>query len=115
MSKRSNQKMHEKHSWIYEKLYIVESKSEETYVDSLRFFKIVHFIFIFLKLYVKDTILGSVKKKVVSYWTDRIMDIRNTTINRVESSHNCLKKYLSNSMSDTCKNWASINKIIKVL
>lgn len=75
----------------------------------------MHNFILFLKLYVKDTILGSVKKKVVSYWTDRVMDIRNTTTNRVESSYNCLKKYLGNSMSDTCKNWASIDNIIKVL
>jgi hypothetical protein len=53
--------------------------------------------------YVEDTILGPVKEKVVSAWTNRFMHLDSITRNRVESTHARLKLYIQNCLGDICK------------
>ena len=62
--------------------------------------------------YVESTILDQVKEKIVCAWTDQVMHLRNTTTNRVESAHACMKNWLGNNKGDLITCWDSVNQMI---
>ncbi|MCI40346.1 protein FAR1-RELATED SEQUENCE 6-like, partial [Trifolium medium] len=70
---------------------ILNSEMEEEYADSILIFRELCTEFPTFVDYVENTILGPMKEKVVSAWTNRIMHLGNTTTNRVESTHARLK------------------------
>ncbi|GAU46063.1 hypothetical protein TSUD_401420 [Trifolium subterraneum] len=88
---------------------ILESVTKEEYADSIVSFRQLCAEFPIFVDYVESTILGLVKEKVVSAWTNRVIHLGNTTTNRVESTHARLKLYIQNCMGDICKNWESIS------
>ncbi|XP_058775209.1 uncharacterized protein LOC131649464 [Vicia villosa] len=63
--------------------------------------------------YVESIILDQVKEKIVCAWTGQVRHLGNTTTNRVESDHACLKNWLGNSKGDLCADWDSVNRIIQ--
>ncbi|KAH1260779.1 hypothetical protein GmHk_02G003818 [Glycine max] len=62
--------------------------------------------------YVKETWIIPHKEKFVSAWTNKVMHLRNTTTNRVESAHSSLKRLLQNSLGDLCSVWDVMNNMI---
>ncbi|KAL5187707.1 PKS-NRPS hybrid synthetase [Glycine soja] len=62
--------------------------------------------------YVKETWIIPHKEKFVSAWTNKVMHLGNTTINRVESAHSSLKRLLQNSIGDLCSVWDALNNMI---
>ena len=62
---------------------IVEHDSEKTYVDNGSLIKIVCMEFSKISGYMETTILRQMVEKVVWYWTDHIVNIRNTMTNIV--------------------------------
>jgi hypothetical protein len=89
-------------------LAIVDSKTEETYIDNWTLFKVVCAKFPKFLVYVEKAILDLVKEKFVRYWVDKNLHIGNTTTNRAESAHARLKKYPSSSMGDFSANWKGV-------
>ena len=85
-------------------LNIVDSETEETYIDNWIRFKVVCGKFSKFLDYVEKTILDPVKEKFVRFWVGRNHHMRNTKTNRAESAHARLKKYLSSSMGDFSTN-----------
>ncbi|XP_058746429.1 uncharacterized protein LOC131619338 [Vicia villosa] len=63
--------------------------------------------------YVESTILDKVKEKFVCVWTDNVRHLGNTTTNRVESTHASLKNWLANNTGDLCRDWDTVNLMIK--
>jgi hypothetical protein len=91
---------------------ILDSENEESYADSVIRFRQLCIPFPTIIEYVKSTILGPVKEKVVTAWTKRHMHLSNTTTNRCESTHARLKKYIQDTMGDFIKNWECIGKML---
>jgi len=60
---------------------------EKAYVDNCNRFKVVCEKFPKFLEYVKSTILGPVKEKIMRFWVNKVMHMRNTTTNRAESTH----------------------------
>jgi hypothetical protein len=83
---------------------IVDSETEEAYIDNWNRFKVVCGIFPKFLEYVEKTIFDPVKEKVVRFWVDKAIHMGNTTTNRVKSAHARLKNYMSRSMSDLSTN-----------
>lgn len=54
--------------------------------------------------YVETAILGPMEEKIVNFWVNQVMHMRNTTTNRTEYVHYRLKRYLTSSMSDVITN-----------
>jgi len=79
---------------------IVNSDTEEAYVNNCNRFKVVCEIFPKFLEYVESTILGPLKEKVMKFWVNKIMHMGNITTNRAESAHNRLKNHLTSSMGD---------------
>ncbi|KAJ1421320.1 Protein FAR-RED IMPAIRED RESPONSE 1 [Sesbania bispinosa] len=52
------------------------------------------------------------KEKFVGAWIDRVMHLRNTTSNRVESAHVRLKRLLQDSRGNICNCWDAMNNLI---
>ena len=63
--------------------------------------------------YVESTILGPVMEKIVKFWVNKVMYMRNTTTNRVESPHSRLKKYMTSSMGDLSTNWKQVHNMLE--
>ncbi|XP_058762138.1 uncharacterized protein LOC131635532 [Vicia villosa] len=63
--------------------------------------------------YVSRTILDKEKEKFVCEWTDNVRHLENTTTNRVKSEHASLKIWLANNKGDWCRDWDSVNLMIK--
>ena len=95
-------------------LDIVESETEEAYIDTWTRFKVVCAKFPKFLDYVEKTILDPVKDKFVRFWVDKNLHMRNTTTNRAESAHVRLKKYLSSSMGDLSTNWKSVHNMLEL-
>ncbi|KAH1197865.1 hypothetical protein GmHk_18G051546 [Glycine max] len=62
--------------------------------------------------YVKETWIIPHKEKFVSAWTNKVMNLGNTTTNKVESAHSSLKRLLQNSIGDLCSEWDAMNNMI---
>jgi len=92
-------------------LDIVDSETEEAYIDNWTRFKAVCAKFPKLLNYVEKTILNPVKVKLLSFWVDKNFHMGNTTTDRTESAHARLKKYLSSSMSDFSTDWKSVHDL----
>ncbi|GAU13383.1 hypothetical protein TSUD_126790 [Trifolium subterraneum] len=91
---------------------VVESTSEQSYIDAVvEFRKVFDQYPIFLK-YVETTVLDPVKEKIVRVWTDHVMHIGNTTTNRVESQHGVLKQYLTDCKGDLVRGWEAMNEMV---
>jgi len=71
---------------------IVDSDTEEAYVDNCNWFKVVCEKWPKFVEYAESTILGPVKEKIVKFWVNKGMHMGNSTTNIVESAHNRLKK-----------------------
>jgi len=93
---------------------IVDSETEEAYIDNWNQFKVVYGKFPKFLEYVEKTILDPVKDKVVKFWVDKAIHMGNTTTNRAESAHARLKKYLSSSMGDLSTNWKSVHDMLEL-
>jgi len=93
---------------------IVDSETEEAYIDNWTRFKVVYAKFPKFLDYVEKTILDPVKEKCVRFWVDKNLHMGNTTTNRAESAHAQLKKYLSSSMSDLSTNWKSVHAMLEL-
>jgi hypothetical protein len=93
---------------------VIDSNSEEAYVESVVLFRKVFEKFPDFINYVETTILNPLKEKLVRAWTDRVMHIGNLTTNRVESQHGVLKKYLMDSRGDFVRGWEAIDRMLKV-
>jgi uncharacterized membrane protein len=91
---------------------IVESTSEDSYSDAVVEFRKVFDKFPKFLKYVETTILDLVKENIVRAWTDQVMHIGNTTTNRVESQHDVLKKYLTDSKGDLVRAWEATNMML---
>ncbi|XP_058746437.1 uncharacterized protein LOC131619347 [Vicia villosa] len=81
---------------------VVNSSTKELYADS---------VFQFQK--VCEKYLDKVKENFVCAWTNNVRHLGNTTANRVESTHASLKNWLANSMGDFCRDWDTVNLMIK--
>ena len=92
---------------------IINSSTKELYADSVIQFRKVCEKYPSLLKYVESTILDQVKEKIVCAWTDNVRHLGNTTTNRVESAHASLKNWLGNSKGDLCRDWDSVNLMIK--
>jgi len=95
-------------------LDIVESETEEAYIDTWTRFKVVCTKFPMFLDCVENTILDPVKEKFVRYWVDKNLHMGNTTTNRVEFAHARLKKYLSSSMGDLSTTWKSVHDMLEL-
>ena len=93
---------------------IMESDTEKVYVDNCLLLRIACKNFPKFLEYVKTTIFGPVKEKVVRYWSDSVMHIENTLTNITKYVDKWLKKFMGNNSWVTCKNWAFINNMIKL-
>ncbi|KAH1220964.1 hypothetical protein GmHk_12G034483 [Glycine max] len=62
--------------------------------------------------YVNDTWIIPHKEKFTTTWTNKVMHLGNTTINKVESTHWALKRLLQNSLGDLCSVWDAMNNMI---
>ncbi|KAH1263000.1 hypothetical protein GmHk_02G005492 [Glycine max] len=62
--------------------------------------------------YVNQTWIISHKEKFVETSTNKMIHLRNTTTNRVESTHWALKRLLQNSLGDLCGIWEVMNNMI---
>lgn len=83
---------------------IVDSDTEEAYVDNYNQFKVVCEKWPMFMEYVECKILGSVKEKIVKFWVNKVMHMGNTTTDRAEFAHSRLKKYMTSNMSDLSTN-----------
>jgi len=92
---------------------IVDSDTKQAYSDNCNRFKVVREKFPKFLEYVESTILGPVKEKVVKFWFNKVMHMKNTATNRAKPVHNRLKKYLTSSMSDLSINWKSIQSMLE--
>ena len=95
-------------------LDLVDSETEEAYIDNWTRFKVVCAKFPKFLDYVEKKILDPVKEKFVWFWVDKNLHMGNTTTNRAESAHTRLKKYLSSSMSDFSTNWKSVHDMLEL-
>ena len=95
-------------------MVIVDSDTEEAYIDNWTRFKVVCAKFPKFLDYVEKTILDPVKDKFVRFWVDKHLHMGNTTTNRAESAHARLKKYLSSSMGDLSTNWKSVHAMLEL-
>jgi len=95
-------------------LDIVNSETEEAYIDNWTRFKVVCAKFPKFLDYVEKTILDLVKEKFVRFWVDKNLHMGNTTTNRADSAHARLKKYLSSSMGDLSTNWQSVHYMLEL-
>jgi len=93
---------------------IVDSKTKEAYIDNWNRFKVVCGKFPKFLEYVEKTILDPVKDKVVRFWVDKSIHMRNNTTNRAESAHARLRKYMSSSMSDLSTNWKFVHDMLEL-
>jgi len=93
---------------------IVDSETEEAYIDNWTKFKVVCRKFPKFLDYVEKTILDPVKEKFVRFWVDKSLHMGNTTTNRAESAHARFKKYLSSSMGDLSTNWKSVHDMLEL-
>ena len=93
--------------------HILNSSTKELYADSVIHFRKVCEKYPALLKYVESTILDQVKEKIACAWTDNVRHLGNTTTNRVESAHATLKNWLGNSKGDLCRDWDSVNLMIK--
>ena len=93
-------------------LDIVDSETEQAYIDNWTRFKVVCTKFPKFLDYVEHTILNPVKEKFVRFWVDKNLHMGNTTTNRAKSAHARLKKYLSSSMGDLSTNWKSVHDML---
>ena len=91
---------------------IINASTKELYADAVLQFRNVCVKYPDLLKYVESTILDQVKEKVVCAWTDQVMHLGNTTTNRVESAHACLKNWLGNSKGDLITGWESVNQML---
>ncbi|KAH1232960.1 hypothetical protein GmHk_09G025509 [Glycine max] len=62
--------------------------------------------------YVCQTWVIPHKERFVKAWTNKVMHLGNTTINRVESVHWSLKRLLQNSFDDICSVWEAMNNMM---
>jgi hypothetical protein len=92
---------------------IVNSDTEEAYIENCNRFKVLCVKFPKFVEYVQSTILGPVKENIVKSWVNKVMHKGNTTTNRVESAHNRLKKYLTNSMGDLSTIWQQVHNMLE--
>ncbi|XP_058725791.1 uncharacterized protein LOC131597095 [Vicia villosa] len=92
---------------------ITNSSTKELYADYIIQFQKVCERYPDLLKYVENTILDKVKGKFVCAWNDNGRHLGNTTSNRVVSAHASLKNWLANSKGDLCRDWESINLMIK--
>ena len=95
-------------------LDIVDSETEEAYIDNWTRFKVVYAKFPKFLDYVEKTILDPFKEKFVRFWVDKNLHMGNTTTNRAESAQAQLKKYLSSSMGDLSTNWQSVHDMLEL-
>jgi len=95
-------------------LDIVDSETEEAYIDKLIRFKVVCAKFPKFLDYVEKTILDPVKEKFVRFWVDKNLHMGNATTNIDESAHARLKTYLSSSMGDLSTNWKSVHDMLEL-
>ncbi|XP_058783994.1 uncharacterized protein LOC131658747 [Vicia villosa] len=61
----------------------------------------------------KELYADAVKEKFVCAWINNVRHLGNTTTNRVESAHVTLKNWLGNSKGDLCRDWDTVNLMIK--
>jgi len=94
-------------------LDIVDSKTEEAYIENWDRFKVACAKFLKILRYVEKTILDLVKEKFVRFWVNKTMHMGNITTNRAESAHARLKKYLSSSMSELSTNSKSVHDMLE--
>jgi len=90
-------------------LDIVDSETEEAYIDNWIRFKVVCAKFPKFLDYVEKAILDPVKEKFVRFWVDKNLHMGSNTTNRAKFAHAQLKKYLSSSMGDLSTNWKSVH------
>ncbi|KAH1205963.1 hypothetical protein GmHk_16G046539 [Glycine max] len=62
--------------------------------------------------YVNNTWIIPHKEKFITAWTNKVMHLGNTTINRVELAHWALKRVLQNSVGDLYSVWDAMNNMI---
>ncbi|XP_052734054.1 uncharacterized protein LOC128196611 [Vigna angularis] len=62
--------------------------------------------------YVNQTWIILYSTYFVKFWTNRVMNLGNTTTNRAKSAHWSLKKVLGNSMGDLCSCWDNIHNVV---
>jgi len=90
---------------------IVESPTQELYANALVEIQEVCSDFPIFLTYAM-TILNEVKEKIARAWTDHVLHLGCRTINRVESAHALLKKYLDNSVGDLGICWEKIHDML---
>lgn len=73
---------------------VAASNSGKIYIFSLQQFRNVSANFPNFLKYVENTTLDPLKEKIVSAWTNRVMNMCNTTTNKVEYANGRLKRYL---------------------
>ncbi|CAJ2651984.1 unnamed protein product, partial [Trifolium pratense] len=91
---------------------VLNSPTEEAYAEAVLKFRTVCERWPRFYNYVKNTVLDTDEKKVVSAWTNRVMHFGNTTTNKAESSHAVLKKYLLDPNGDFVKVWGAIHDML---
>ena len=91
---------------------VVESPSEQSYIDAVMHFREVCKTFPKFLTYVESTILNQVKEKIVRAWTDKVLHLGNRTTNRVESAHGVLKKFLTNGVGDLATCWQAVHNML---
>jgi len=92
---------------------IVNSDTEEAYVENCNRFKVLCVKFPKFVEYVESTILGPVKENIVKSWVNKFMHKGNTTTNRVKYAHNRLKKYMTSSMVNLSTNWQQVHNMLE--
>jgi len=92
---------------------IVESPTQELYVNALVEFQDVCSDFLIFLTYVMAT-LDEVKVKIVRAWTDHVLHLGYRTTNRVGSAHSIVKKYLDNSVGDLGTCWEKIHDMLVI-
>lgn len=91
---------------------IRNSSTEEMYTENMTCFRNLGVEYPNFLKYVESTILDQVKEKVVYAWMDRVRRLGNTITNRVESAHVALKRWLSDSKGDLCRDWDVMNQML---
>jgi len=90
---------------------MVESSTQELYSNALVDFQDACSDFPLFLNYVMTT-LNEVKEKIVRAWADHVLHLGCRTINRVESAHALVKKYLDNSVGDLGTCWEKIHDML---
>ncbi|KAL5133537.1 hypothetical protein HKD37_03G006841 [Glycine soja] len=91
---------------------LVDCPSEQQFDECLKKFEIACSPWPMFVDYVNETWIIRHKEKFVTAWTNKVMHLRNTTTNRVESAHWTLKIVLQNNLGDLCSIWDAMNNII---